>query len=85
MNSVEAINRKADTYRMTPGNRKKLIAHLERELVRISALSNSDLYDEYVGLLPGDDYDGCFTLEGEVSIAVLREEIETRLDGWLNA
>jgi len=34
-------------------------------------------------LLPGDDYDGCFSREGEVTIKILAEEFEFRLQDWL--
>ena len=84
MLTVEEINESADIYRLTPHKRKKLIDHLALTELRVAALCNSDLYYEYVGLLPGDDYDGCFTLEGQVTIALLRVEIEKRLKGWLN-
>lgn len=83
MRNVEQVIEHAKRYSMTPGNINKLLAHLEREKVRIPELSNRDLFDEYSGLLPGDDYDGCFTHDGEISMALLSDEIEKRLASWL--
>lgn len=51
----------------------------EKEIKRIVELSNSSLLKETIELAPGDDYDGCFTPEGEVTFPLLLEELEKRL------
>jgi hypothetical protein len=50
----------------------------------VKKYSNNQLFDEYVRLLPGDDYDGGFTNQGRKDLEILDNEIRERLAGWLN-
>lgn len=84
MRNEADIDARAKMYGMHHSNKQKLIAHLKREQVRVQSLSNQNLFEEYSQLLPGDDYDGCFTHEGTVTMALLTDEIEGRLESWLN-
>jgi hypothetical protein len=49
------------------------------ETERITALSNEDLYREAIELSGGDDYDGCFSAEGEIQYPLLMQELDSRL------
>lgn len=53
--------------------------HEKNERVRITALDNSKLLREFRWLAGGDDYDGCFTANGEITFRVLKEVLRNRL------
>jgi hypothetical protein len=60
----------------------KFNPHTEKnvaEIDRVVALDNIALYDEYMALSGGDDYDGNFTSEGYWLFGVLKMEFESRL------
>ena len=59
------------------GNPPENFDVLERE--RISKLSNNALFLKYSEMCGGDDYDGCFTKGGEITMIVLKEELVKRL------
>lgn len=46
---------------------------------RVKALTNNQLFDDYSYLLAGDDWEGSFTPGGDVAMAVLTEELKSRL------
>jgi hypothetical protein len=50
-----------------------------REKARIDALSNEALLDETLDAETGDDYDGCFTRQGEEQLSMLLEVLRERL------
>lgn len=58
----------------------------EKEKIRVSKLTNLELYDELLNIAGGDDYDGCFTPDGNISYAALHQEMNRRLVvcGFLN-
>ena len=63
---------------------KKLVelsAYLERKELLASKLSNENLLAEALQAAAGDDYDGCFTKQGEIDLIVLYKELELRLVG----
>lgn len=45
----------------------------------LHGLSNFDLLDECLGDAGGDDYDGCFTADGCVKYALIKQEVSNRL------
>lgn len=55
-----------------------------REEARIVKLSNANLLEETLDLAGGDDYDGCFTRNGEVTYQILTSELKKRLAVWLS-
>lgn len=64
--------------------RKEVPADFEEtEKARVSTLSNRVLYEELIYLAAGDDYDGCFTREGDITFKALQSEFEERLKDWL--
>lgn len=46
---------------------------------RVKDLTNNQLFDDYSYLLAGDDWEGSFTPGGYVAMAVLTEELKSRL------
>lgn len=48
-------------------------------LERISKMSNEEVFEEYSYLQGGDDYDGCFTREGEWKYDMINMEFRLRL------
>lgn len=58
--------------------------HRENETLRIANLSNAKLLEETLDLAQGDDYDGCFTRDGEVTFELLKNELTRRLENWLD-
>jgi hypothetical protein len=53
--------------------------HVKKETKRIAKLSNEDLLIETIELSAGDDYDGCFTPDGDASLEILKAELKRRL------
>ena len=51
---------------------------------RVKHYSNRDLLDETLAAGEGDDYDGCFTDQGQWEYEYLILELEKRLGDWLN-
>jgi len=54
---------------------------IERD--RIQKLTNKELYDEFIELAGGDDYEGEFTRKGTRTHWELKEELDRRLSEWL--
>jgi len=64
---------------------KKAQVYKEQYLLTISKMSNRELLDETISMGGGDDFDiGCFTTHGKLEYDTLREELEKRLETWLN-
>lgn len=53
--------------------------HECNERLRIAGLSNEELLTETLKAMPGDDYDGEFTPNGEVTVTILEETLRKRL------
>ena len=51
-------------------------------LAEIGAMSNRGVLYEYTSLAGGDDYDGCYTKEGEWKWEKIQEELRRRLDAY---
>jgi len=51
----------------------------EKFLEQIKNYSNEELLWECLGLAGGDDYDGCFTKQGEWKYGELQVELQRRL------
>lgn len=46
---------------------------------QVVALSSEDLLNQYTYFAGGDDYDGCYSIEGEVVWEELQKELNKRL------
>ena len=46
-------------------------------------MNNKELFDTVLGLSGGDDYDGCFTPEGEMEYIYYKTKLEERLKDFL--
>ena len=57
--------------------------HYDCEVKRISQLSNLDLLEDTLELAGGDDWDGDFTEDGQITYSLLEEELRERLESWL--
>lgn len=57
----------------------------EEYLQQILKMSNEEVLDEYSYLVGGDDYDGCFTRQGEWKFKEISKEFLKRLkeNGYL--
>ena len=51
----------------------------EKFLERIQSMSNEDVLQETLESMSGDDYDGCFTKEGDWNCKKLQSELRKRL------
>lgn len=58
--------------------------HFEKtEQTRISRLSDKELYESLLTLAGGDDYDGCFTYQGQITFDFYKKEFEKRFPSVL--
>ena len=50
---------------------------------RVKKIPNRELLEETIHASGGDDYDGCFTRNGEIEFSILQTELFSRLETWL--
>jgi len=67
------------------GERKKdKMVKWQKEIIdKVDNMSNRNLLDQTLFLAGGDDYDGEFTTKGLFEYNYLTEELNNRLDDWL--
>lgn len=80
MTDEEKQIRIAENLKKLEARALRLAKLRESEPIRIKALTNKEVLDEYLELLPGDDYEGCFTREGQITIGILSDEFDKRLN-----
>ena len=51
--------------------------------IQIVTMSNRQLLEETIEAAKGDDYDGCFSKQGQWEFENLQKELEKRLENWL--
>ena len=56
----------------------------KKEQERIPQLSNRELLDETLELAGGNDYDGGYTPDGQITYHLLHNELYLRLYDWLD-
>jgi len=74
------IAKSIDAQRKYYEKQFSLDADWKREiLAKVPKMSNEDLFESFVSLSGGDDYDGCFTEKGDFEYKVLDFELCRRL------